>query len=163
MDTTTIPEPLFWAQTFFAALAVVFALTALIIAWLGHDSRNWLSTKGVIAVSEVHQIPRKTKFFPRIKYEYQVNRRSFHSRIIFIGHFIKTYSEAFSRDMVNNYPQGQDIKVYYNPSYPALSVLEPGINRGIISNLLGKMLICIIVYGLLTPSFLKALINWLPV
>ena len=163
MDTTTTPEPLFWIQTAFAALAIVFALTASVIAWLSHNSRHWLSTTGVIVVSEVHQIPRKTKFFPRIKYEYQANRRTFRSRIIFIGHFIKTYSEAYSRGMVQNYPEGQKIKVYYNPTYPALSVLEPGINKGVISNLLEKMFICLFICVLLTPSFLKVLINWLSV
>ncbi|PWE00351.1 DUF3592 domain-containing protein [Marinilabilia rubra] len=161
MDTVTIPEPVFWFQNLFAALAVGFALAAFIVAWIGNASRSWLQTTGTIVISEVHQISRKTKFFPRIKYEYQVNRKSFLSRILFIGHFIKTYTEDFSRNMVTQYPKGLETKVYYNPTYPSLSVLEPGINKGIISNLITRMIICIICYSLLTPLVLKELLNFL--
>jgi len=161
MDTVTIPEALYWVQTIFAALAVAFALAALFVAWLGNASRSWLQTKGTIVISEVHQISHKPKFFPRIKYEYQVNRKSFLSRILFIGHFIKTYTEDFSRNMVTQYPKGLDTQVYYNPSYPSLSVLEPGINKGVISNLITRMIICIICYALLNPLLLKKLTSLL--
>ena len=74
--------------------------------------------EGVITKSRLGTIPRGTKFYD-IEYEYQVD-----------GVYYKSSMVAFSertknpRDVVEKYPEGKRVMVFYDSSRPNIAILE---------------------------------------
>lgn len=91
-------------------------------------SENWPTTEGMILESEVRdgQGEESNMFSAHILYEYTVNNQTMEGdRIWFGGDFHSTNREQFQR-IVNDYPLGKDVKVYYDPDDPVVAVLQPG-------------------------------------
>ena len=117
-------------------------------------SHHWQSVNGKILSSEVNQEREftghtkgtqinwktRTKFYPKIKYSYIVAERNYQSERITLGAhprirgtimaIISSISPnsklEWAQKIVDNYPLGADVRVFYDPNSPKEAILEPG-------------------------------------
>lgn len=98
-------------------------------------SLSWPSTEGKIISSRVEskistnsgkQRISTTSYFADIMHEYTVRDKEYSSKIISFGNY-NSSDRSRAEEIVNRYPDGKKIQVFYNPSDPDNSVLEPGI------------------------------------
>tara|TARA_R110002167_G_scaffold364839_1_gene587650 strand:+ start:488 stop:979 length:492 start_codon:yes stop_codon:yes gene_type:complete len=68
-------------------------------------------------------------FTAEITYKYVVNEKTYTSNKR-RWHEAQTTFHSYHQRISNRYPQGKEVKVYYNPAKPKVSVLEPGIGLG---------------------------------
>lgn len=100
----------------------------------GLNSRNWPVTQGTVMQSGIHSRQStdedgftSTTYGATVLYTYNVSgeeirgsRRSFADT--------RTSSVRRAEQILERYPQGSSVTVYYHPDKPTLSVLEPGVN-----------------------------------
>ena len=99
----------------------------------GLSSRNWPTTEGKITQSGVDMSQStddegeiKTSYGASIQYTYSVSWQELvGSRRTFTN--VRTNSSRRAEQIVERYPQGSSVTVYYTEEDPSLSVLEPGV------------------------------------
>lgn len=158
-ETTTVPEILEGIQMFFIILGILYILIWLLFLWLGNSAFSWPKTKGTIMISEELQVLRSTNVFPRILYRYSVNNKVIQSRIIFIGHFLAHTPTDYCQKITARYPKDTEVTVYYHPSFPKLSVLEPGSNNRLTISMANKLILLGICIALTSMETLKIIYN----
>lgn len=148
------------------AAALIFILFGIAIGLTGYssyqsgvDSKDWPTVSGVIIQSEIETrtsttgegANRKTveKSYPRVKYEFSVNGRSFVSNAIKFGQSADAYKT------VARYPVGQIVAVFYNPDKPDQAVLEPGADPTFSIGFMGLGVIFIIIGFLAAAKYRK--------
>ena len=86
------------------------------------DSQSWLSATGKIIKSRVEVLGGEyTSVSPKIIYEYRVGANEY------TGNQIQVFGidgNESAYDLVDRYPEGLEVTVYYNPDDPAESTLE---------------------------------------
>ena len=89
-------------------------------------AKNWPMTKGTIIKSRVQVSPGEyTTVNPHIEYRYQVGAVEYTSMQVRPGDkLINKYSSTECYDLVEQYPVGAEVDVYYNPKDPSEAVLE---------------------------------------
>jgi hypothetical protein len=90
-------------------------------------SRTWPSTTGKIVKSRVELAGGRdmATVEARIMYEYQVGGRQYQCDQIHSGDkFFEMISKEETYDLVDRYPVGREVTVYYNPDNPAEAALE---------------------------------------
>ena len=121
----------------------IFFLVGLGMSFLGYrlirkarESANWPSTPGTIESSTVDverererdsegDVHYETKYIPNIVYQYQVNGMDYAGdRISFSGGSSSNRTRAYR--ITNQYPEGAEVAVHYDPEDPQESVLQPG-------------------------------------
>ena len=97
-------------------------------------SLTWPSVFGTI-VSSIVTTSRgsegETFYQASITYSYDVNDRTYQATRVKIGKQNVYWSggESLAQSVVNKYPSGKKINVYYNPNAPENAVLEPGLKK----------------------------------
>jgi hypothetical protein len=90
-------------------------------------SRTWLSTIGRITSSEMETRRvargRSVTYHAAIVYDYSVEGTKYAGKRISFGDY-GSGNPNHARQILNRYPVGKQISVYYNPSKPEDSVLE---------------------------------------
>lgn len=139
------------AVLFFAA---IFFKLPMAIASVG-----WPTTEGVVVLSEVGEggSGQYTEgWWPRVSYRYSVNGREYTSDSVEVEDVGNGNTDRFAWQVVQRYPAGKHVKVYYDPRDPSIAVLEPGIpnNEGGLWSILtlgvigiGSLLVCIGLLG----------------
>lgn len=96
---------------------------------LADASRNWPTVKGKVTVSKMgtHRGDKSTTYSADVAYDYTVNGTRYTGDRVTFGS-VSTSSTARARRVLNRYPKGKEVTVYYNPEDPEQSVLEPGIH-----------------------------------
>lgn len=123
MDMTTVG---------FALLLVIGVVMTLILlrrTMQGLASKGWPSTPGIVRSSGVSTRYDEdgTMHKANIVYEYVAGgARQFGERRSFSDY--RSSSGLLAHRIVARYPVGTQVRVYYHPRKPELSVLEPGIN-----------------------------------
>lgn len=80
-----------------------------------------------------------------MNYEYTVDGTNYTSDDIYVGNgFGDYYSEASAQGVLDTYPVGSEITVYYDPENPGNCALEPGVKATHYSGILGCILMIII-------------------
>ncbi len=117
----------------------MFAAGIFLMAWSAYEikgsneSRNWPRTQGTITSSSISEQTRrdsstrrnKTTYYPRVLYEYQVKGRHYTShRIEFGGE--SGGMKWMAKRVVDKYPSGKKVTVYYKPQDPQYGILEAG-------------------------------------
>lgn len=116
----------------------MFAAGIFLMAWGvyeikgSNESRNWPSTQGTISSSHISIRTSKgsnhrttTTYFPSVLYQYKVDGRHYTShRIEFGGE--SGGMKRMAKKVVDKYPSGKKVTVYYNPQDPKYGVLEAG-------------------------------------
>lgn len=104
-----------------SAYLIFFGLMEINAAW---SSRNWPSADGEIITSEVSF---DGEFYHAdIFYEFVVGHSKFSGSKVSFGGDLRTDSEQIHQDIIDKYPKGSDVVVYYDPALPTNSVLEKG-------------------------------------
>ena len=62
------------------------------------------------------------------------NGKPYKGNKAFFTNSFKNLGRDKTQTLVNRYPQGQEIEVYYNPEKHSISILEPGRKDGIYSS-----------------------------
>jgi len=116
----------FLMGTGFLILAVFFTFNLANNLLMGYQSQSWGSITGKITnVSISTSIGGKyPSFTPHVNYEYTVEKN------IYTGDTIAfkpiTNSQKDATNIVAKYSSGGQVRVFYNPSLPNISCLEPG-------------------------------------
>ncbi|MBL8094665.1 MAG: DUF3592 domain-containing protein [Anaerolineales bacterium] len=91
------------------------------------ESQAWLTTTGVVMLSrvEVHGGGDSTRTVPMVVYQYQVNGQPFQGNVVRAGsQFFTVQGSREPYVIVDRYPVGAQVVVYYNPANPAECALE---------------------------------------
>jgi hypothetical protein len=142
----------------------LFGLAALILypsSWLlleGYRSTSWPHTDGVIRSTKIIERPRTSRFgdglwhIPIIRYDYQIEATHYtNSRVAFASYRPNhgCGSQAEAQAIIDHYPPEKQVSVFYEPTSPSNSVLEPGIQDSVLhSDAVAGFLI---VFGFLYP------------
>ena len=94
-------------------------------------SRNWPTVEGIVVSSEVARVRDSQdnigfNYKPEVLYEYLVDGVKYSSNNIDFGQPSSSNS-SYARKIVNRYPDGKKVIVYYKPSNPDVATLEPGL------------------------------------
>jgi hypothetical protein len=95
-------------------------------------SAAWPTAEGTITSSEVTRstdAEGADSYSPEVTYTYSVNNAGYSNDTIKFGE--NSYSSRRkAQEIVDNYPAGKNVTVYYDPERPDRSVLEPGVSAG---------------------------------
>ena len=118
---------------------VMFAAGVSLMALGGYEikgsqqSHNWPSTQGTITYSGVHKSTHKdsnhrtqTTYTPKVAYRYQVKGRQYTSDRIEFGVGQSGGSKKSAQKVMDRYPSGKKVPVYYNAQDPKYAILESG-------------------------------------
>lgn len=107
-----------------------------VVAWRqARASQPWPATAGRILKAElVWAGLRQRRPRPRLEYEYHVGGRQYvGQRRLFEG--LRVYETEAAQQVLERYPAGQTVTVYYDPDQPAEATLERR-HDGLVSGLL---------------------------
>lgn len=123
-------------------------------------SKSWPTIKGTIKSSRVitHRDKEGTKYSADVVYEYSVNDHTYKSSTIQFGADFNSGNSSKAYEVINQYPEGMEVQVSYNPEKPEVAVLEPGafFSSYIIwlSGMLFFVVGCLLTGGLLIKVFI---------
>ena len=121
------------------AFSVIFLLVGAGLSWWGwtilqnaRASTNWPAIDGQITSSLVEHstdADGADSYSPKVTYSYFLDNQPYE------GHSIKFGENSYSnqrkaREILNRYPVGRAVIVFYDPANPENSVLEPGVSVG---------------------------------
>ena len=116
----------------FLAIGVGLSLWGWTIVRDARASASWPHVEGVVTGSEVtHSTDGNgaDSYSPRVTYTYMAGGRYHESYAIKFGE--NSYdSRRRAESIAARYPVGRKVAVYYDPTRPGKSVLEPGVNGG---------------------------------
>jgi hypothetical protein len=136
------------------------------------QSKNWLSTNGKIISSDLDaQIStdddgyQTTTYLAKVFFTYEVNGNSYESDRVNFDYGMRTSNVRKPQSLVEQYPTGSDVTVYYDPENPQQSVLEKRVNGTFTTILVSAVFIAIGVVlavtslGVNPPLFIKNLLG----
>jgi hypothetical protein len=133
------PVPRFIAVRLVPALAVAVSLffiyTGVESTRLAAESRGWPSVNGqvvganVIEERQTSSGPRSVTYRPAIRYRYAVDGMEYEGERVSFGEYA-TADRGDAEAVVQRYPVGRRLPVYYRPGVPATAVLETGSGGG---------------------------------
>lgn len=122
----------------FPLLFLVVGLILLVIGarqlYQGEQSKAWPTVQGKIAVAELgKRVDRdsdnstvSTTYSADISYDYIVDDVAYVNGDLHFGS-VSSSDPSSARRLLQRYPVGKVVTVYYNPAQPQQAVLEPGI------------------------------------
>ena len=121
-------------------------------------SRSWPTVKGKIIHSELTEdiqqerdsddgrIRETTMYGVKLAYSYSVDGHVFQGDRIYWSDGIKTNVDGPARKILENYPLGKRVAVYYQPDKPAFALLEPFTTKGV--TMIGVFAAAFFAFGL---------------
>lgn len=93
------------------------------------ESKGWPSAEGIITISEFttnrDRDDGSVTYGANVAYDYKVNGTQYTGSNVHFGQY-GTSDPSYGRGIVNRYPAGTRVSVYYDSDDPSTSVLEPG-------------------------------------
>ncbi|HNN13413.1 MAG TPA: DUF3592 domain-containing protein [Anaerolineales bacterium] len=114
----------FGTLAFCAIIANIYLFRMLMRAKRSEEAaQGWSATQGLVLRSEVkvRQSLNDDSTFPYVRYSYEVAGKTYHSDQIIPGGEI---SDLTTYKVVQRYPAGAQVTVYYDPHDPRKAVLE---------------------------------------
>jgi hypothetical protein len=112
------------------ALGLGIILTSISLYYLkmARNSLHWENTNGEITSSEIKITKSKNgkTYQPDIHFNYQVYGTEYTSKRVYFGSNLGTSSKNRAQKLIDKYPVGQKVKVYYDPMKNTRAVIEPG-------------------------------------
>jgi uncharacterized protein DUF3592 len=92
------------------------------------NSLQWPTAKGVITVSrlQVGYFKGMKGYYGDIQYRYKVGNTEYNGTRLSFTRVHLAVEDAWQK-VIDNYPVGKAVAVYYDPSNPGTAVLEPGL------------------------------------
>jgi hypothetical protein len=127
-STEQLPQEIrIFLTTIFPPILILFGILTLYYGGRNvlraYQSNTWPTVQGVVQNSYVESL--RNSNVAKIVYDYTVNEKPFTGMQVAFGSYSFNWSHA--RGIVNMYPQGKTVSVYYNPQNPQVCVLEPGV------------------------------------
>jgi hypothetical protein len=125
--------------------------------WWAKQSVHWPKTKGVVIDGIKFRLSRSLDFL----YTYDVNGLSYKGDKPFFYNSNKTINVKKVARLIDLYPDGKQVVVYYNPSNHKISTLEPGRKDGVNGALF--LLLFLFLAGLValtSPGFISEIIDY---
>lgn len=117
------------ALTCFLIGGIASIIYFLVLYNLTKRARKWPTTIGQIIDSELVSFgAANARYRAVIRYEYQINGKSYVSKRLNYGYLISTSSLSYAQKKVKLYFPGRKCTVYYDPLRPQRSVLETSLN-----------------------------------
>jgi len=108
-------------------LGTLFLAISIVRLYKFSTSKTWLSTTGEIISSEMETKRggrgRSVTYHAALVYDYSVEGTKYSGSRICFGDYGSS-NPNHARQILNRYPAGKQVNVYYNPSKPEDSVLE---------------------------------------
>ncbi len=134
-----------------SALLSVFAIGSFVdVLREGAESAHWPSTQGTVLRSDL--LSNEDGYWPVVTYQYEVDVVLYQGTGIRVfGAPSGSYEEA--QRIMNQYPVGARVSVYYDPARPRRAVLEPGMY---------VLPATVLVWAALVPGFIAWIFfnNW---
>lgn len=118
---------------------------------LGLKSRSWPTATGTVQDARIqsHQSRDEegdvtTTYEALIRYQYNVAGQE-HQGMRRTFSDVRTSSRSRTEKILERYPAGSSVTVYYDPGDPSASVLEPGV--GLMSYILLLLVLAFLVFG----------------
>ena len=137
------------------ATALVLFLLGALLSWLGwrnlrsvKASMSWPTVSGRVVSSSVRQDVQRgdedsadtTSHVPHVQYEYQVCGQVYQgNRMAFQDKSFSSHKKAFA--LVEGFPAGQPVAVFYDPANPGSAVLERQAHGNSVPLVLGPILL----------------------
>jgi hypothetical protein len=137
-------------------VALPFLVIKLRLFWWAKQSLQWPKVNGVVVKSLDFPLSKIIDFL----YSYEINGSIYHRKKPFIANSFKNFSQKKVTTLINNYKEGKQLTVYYKPSNPNISTLEPGRMDGVLSAL--ALLLLLFALGFISfyyPTLLVELID----
>lgn len=122
---------------FFVGMGIYYIIDGTVVAYRSDVSADWPSVQGKIITSEVvswldtsRRSGSKITHEAKVSYRYFVKGRGYSSNRVSFDQLGPTAGKEYPREIVDRYPEGKGVKVYYDPADPGVSVLEVGDTRG---------------------------------
>lgn len=122
---------------FYLLLGIVVSLFSTAVFELPRAvaSSGWPTARGVILTSEVREVgwsEDTSGWCPELSYEYPVAGRKYVSHNVELQDICISNLGSYARRVVERYPAGKKVEVYYDPRDPSRAVLEPGVPDSVI-------------------------------
>jgi hypothetical protein len=134
-----------WVFLIVAAIGIFVLISAFVSRSKANASLNWSGTQGTVTESFVQKMESydsdqgsTTSYSPRVKYSYTVNQQAFEEDCIHFG--VGKSSRKAAEEVVNRYPEGSTVMVYYDPQKPQQAVLERRTGSGFIQFAIGILM-----------------------
>jgi len=134
-------------------IAVALFVSACYFYRKSKDTGNWEVVKGTVCDSKLDEYVSDsgTSYKAIVRYSYIVNGKEYMSGRIFFGDIIREGFSFKSKGLLNIYPGGTTVEVYYNPLKPAESVLRKGVHPNVmlmfITSFLLLVFTCVFYYS----------------
>lgn len=152
-------------MTVFAPLSVIvfctgmgtfFFMLALSVHREFKGCEDWLTVSGRVVSATVRKglryegsdnggVRAVARYQPVIEYAYEVSGKTYVGTRIRLGR--TRFSESQAQGVVDRYPRGSTVEVYYNPDDPAMAVLEREAAGSGVLRTLGAVFIAVAVLG----------------
>ncbi|MGB8980394.1 MAG: DUF3592 domain-containing protein [Anaerolineales bacterium] len=102
------------------------------------DSAGWPTSQGTVVESRVRESTSQdqdgftsTSYFPEVRYLYHVLGSEYEGNMITFG---SQSGGAQNKvvEVINRYPTGSTVTVYYDPEKPSMAVLERSVSKGLL-------------------------------
>ncbi len=136
------------------------------------QSKQWSTTKGEIISSELdaqtsadEEGNRSTTYIAQVFFRYQVGGLEYESSRINFNYGMRTSNIRKQQSIVEQYPQGSAVTVFYDPDNPEESVLERRVNGAFTTILVSAvfiiigLIVAVSSLGVNSPTFLKNLLG----
>lgn len=126
-----VPRELAWV---FVGVGAVLLVLGQHLWRAGSESRSYTRTRGRIVRAEVQETPRPSEeggpqFTPVVRYAFEARGRTYESERVAIGAPAgpATPDADGARRLVDRYPAGAEVDVWFDPADPRRSVLVQGV------------------------------------
>lgn len=124
------------------------------------DSTGWPTTTGTVLESDIHdgvwlrnKKDADTHYQPTVEYTYTVDGTAYtNDRVSFTEHSGST-ERSWAEDIVDRFPIGAEVTVYYKPGAPDEAVLDPGVDQD-------NYVVLVIAIGTILAGAAAAVVGW---
>lgn len=118
-------QGLLWAL----GLMIGFSFLVLPRYLRAKKSAQWPVADGVVISSQMHPGSFKGMkgYWGEIEFRYRVRNKDYQSSALSLGHDHLAAKQSW-QPILDEYPVGKAVKVYYDPRQPAVGILEPGLH-----------------------------------
>tara|TARA_R110002050_G_scaffold106801_3_gene216874 strand:+ start:9614 stop:10099 length:486 start_codon:yes stop_codon:yes gene_type:complete len=125
--------------------------------WWAKQSHQWPKVKGVVTKGLDFPISKIIDFI----YTYELNGTTYTGKKPFFANSFKNLNQKKASGLIAKYVQGKQLTVFYNPSNPGISTLEPGRKDGVMEALLLlSMLFSLGAISFYRPSLIVEIIEY---
>ena len=136
----------------FVPIGIFFLILTAAQLKNGHRSLSWPFIGGMVDSSEITHYRRDgggTTHVPVVVYRFTVGTNTYTSNRIKVAP-VGTGKYSDAKQIIDKYPAGSEVRVYYDPNNPEFGLLEPGISGRSWIGILGGVLFSGVGVGIWT-------------